>query len=416
MEGKAQLERLERLKGLIERVWSRVPAYRAKMDDAGVTPADIRSMEDMKLLPFTTKSDLRDNYPLGLLACDRSKLVRVHASSGTTGKPTIVAYTAKDIEVWSEIMAHRLSVAGMGNTDVFQVILGYGLFTGALGFHWGGEKLGATVVPTGGGFTERQLLMMADLGTTAFTSTPSYALHLAEVIREKGLLGQLDLRVGIFGGEAWTDGMRERLEEGLGIIALDSYGLSEVLGPGVAMECPARSGLHFWDRHFIAEIIDPVTGEVLPDGEEGELVITTLSKEALPVIRYRTRDLTRILTGTCPCGSDEPRIDRVCGRTDDMLIIRGVNVFPSQIETALSRVEGLSLHYVLELSEREAMKELCVLCEAEDVLSPEAAGQLELNAKRAIHDITGIRTGLRILEPGTLQRNGGKAVRVRRTA
>ena len=416
MEGNAQTERLERLKALIEKVWNRVPAYRRKMDEAGVTPSDIRSLEDMRLLPFTTKSDLRDNYPLGLLACDRSELVRVHASSGTTGKPTVVAYTARDVEVWSEIMAHRLRCAGLGGDDVFQVALGYGLFTGAMGFHWGAEKLGATVVPTGGGFTERQVLMMEDLGTTAFTSTPSYALHLAETIREKGLKDRLSLKVGIFGAEAWSEGMRRRLEEELGIIALDSYGLSEVLGPGVAMECPAREGLHFWDRHFIAEVIDPVTGEVLPDGEEGELVITTLSKEALPVIRYRTRDLTRILTGTCPCGSDEPRIDRVRGRTDDMLIIRGVNVFPSQIEIALSRVEGLSLHYVLELSEREAMKELCVLCEAEEVLSPEGVRDLEKRAQRAVHDITGIRTGMRILEPGTLQRNGGKAVRVRRTA
>ncbi len=413
MEGTGQLERL---KALVERVWNRVPAYRQKMEKAGLTPADICTMEDMHRLPFTTKTDLRDNYPLGLLACDRSDLVRVHASSGTTGKPTVVAYTAKDVEVWSEIMAHRLHVAGLSEADVFQVALGYGLFTGAMGFHWGAEKLGATVVPTGGGFTERQVLMMADLGTTAMTSTPSYALHLAEVIREKGLEGRLGLKVGIFGAEAWSEGMRRRIEEDLGIIALDSYGLSEVLGPGVAMECPAREGLHIWDRHFIPEIIDPVTGEVLPEGEEGELVITTLSKEALPVIRYRTRDLTRIMPGTCSCGSNETRIDRIRGRTDDMLIIRGVNVFPSQIETALSRVEGLSLHYVLELSEREAMKELCVLCEASEMLSPDGMADLGKRAGRAIHDITGIRTGIKILDPGTLQRNGGKAVRIRRSA
>lgn len=408
----SETARTGRLQALISRVWNHVGPYRRKMEEVGVTPDDIKSLDDLRALPFTTKADLRDNYPLGLLACDRKKLVRVHASSGTTGKPTVVAYTEGDISTWSDILAHRLAVAGLTDGDVFQVVLGYGLFTGALGFHCGAERLGALVVPSGGGFTERQLLLMEDLSTTAFTSTPSYALHLAEVIKAAGIRDRLSLRLGIFGAEAWTEEMRLRIEEDLGIVAIDSYGLSEVIGPGVAMECPRRSGLHFDPDHFIIEIVDPETGEVLPEGAQGEVVITTLSKEALPVIRYRTRDLSRLLPADCPCGCGEPRLERIKGRCDDMLIIRGVNVFPSQVEVALSRVEGLSLHYQLHVVSGGAMKELKVLCEAGAPVGEEEALSLSRRAVKAIQAVATIRASVEILAPGSLERNGGKAVRV----
>ncbi len=410
--GAGEALRLERLQSLVGRVWERVAPYRRKMEELGISPESIGSLDDLRKLPFTTKADLRENYPLGLLACDRRKAVRVHASSGTTGKPTVVAYSEGDVALWSDIMAHRLAVAGLTDKDVFQVILGYGLFTGALGFHWGAERLGAMVVPAGGGFTERQLLLMEDLATTAFTSTPSYALHLAEVIGAAGIRDRLALRVGIFGAEAWTEEMRLRIEEGLSIVALDSYGLSEVIGPGVAMECPERSGLHFDPDHFLVEIVDPDTGEPLPAGSEGEVVITTLTKEALPVIRYRTRDLSRLLPADCPCGCGEPRLARIKGRCDDMLIIRGVNVFPSQVEVALSRVEGLSLHYQLHVLTDGAMKELKVLCEAERPVGDDEASRMAKRAVRAIQTVTTIRVSVEILPPGTLERNGGKALRV----
>jgi phenylacetate-CoA ligase len=404
----------EALKALVERLWSRVTPYRRKMEEAGMTAEDVKGLDDLASLPFTTKEDLRENYPLGLLACARRDVVRVHASSGTTGKPTVVAYTERDIATWSDMMAHRLAVAGVTDEDVFQVILGYGLFTGALGFHWGAERLGSMVVPAGGGFTERQLLLMEDLATTVFTSTPSYALHLAEVIAASDLADRLSLRLGIFGAEAWTEEMRCRIEEGLGIVALDSYGLSEVIGPGVAMECPERSGLHFDPGHFLIEIVDPETGEVLPEGVPGEVVITTLTKEALPVIRYRTRDLSRLLGADCPCGCGEPRLERIKGRCDDMLIIRGVNVFPSQIEIALSRVEGLALHYQLQVVEEGTMKELKVVCETEFPLSSEAVASLARKAVKSIQTVTTIRSEVELLPPGTLERNGGKALRVLR--
>ena len=415
MQNSKDEQRTAQLKKVVRRVWERVPHYRAKMEDMGLSPEDIRSLEDLSRLPFTTKNDLRDTYPYGLLACDKEEVVRIHASSGTTGKPTVVSYTRQDIRTWSSLMAHRLSVAGLSSKDVFQVALGYGLFTGALGFHWGAEELGALVIPSGGGFSERQALLMEDLGTTAFTSTPSYALHLAEVLQSEKKKN-LQLRLGIFGAEAWTEEMRAHLEESLGIQALDSYGLSEIIGPGVAMECPRREGLHFDEDHFLVEIIDPETGEALPPGETGEIVITTLTKEALPMIRYRTRDLSRLYPEPCPCGCGEKRIARILGRSDDMLIIRGVNVFPSQVEVALGRVPGLSLHYFLEVSEKGGMKELTVCCESKAPLSEEAAGNLIRKTSGELKALLGVRIGVRLFEPGAIERSGGKAVRIKKVA
>lgn len=411
MENRAA--RSKALQKTVRAMWDNVPFYRARMEDWGVDPAKISDVDDLRRLPFMTKNDLRDNYPLGLLACDREEVVRVHASSGTTGKPTVVAYAAEDIAAWSECMANCLSCAGVVSTDVFQVILGYGLFTGALGFHYGAEQLGAMVVPTGGGFTGRQIMLMEDLGTTVFTSTPSYALYLAEEIDRRGIREKLQLRTAILGGESWTGEMRDHIEEALGVIALDSYGLSEVIGPGVAMECPHRNGLHpNWD-HFLFEVVDPETGRVLPQGEEGELVITSLSKRAMPVVRYRTRDLTRLIGGPCSCGRTDPRIARVKGRCDDMLIIRGVNVFPSQVETALGQVEGLSMHYRLDVDERMGLKELEVVCEPEEPLSDEACDRLRSKVSRHLHECLGIRVGFSVAEIGTIERSEGKAVRVR---
>ncbi len=405
--------------GLIRSVramWEKVPFYRSRMEDMGVCPEDIGSVEDLHKLPFMTKSDLRDAYPMGILACDRDDVVRVHASSGTTGKPTVVPYTKNDITTWEECMGNCLRTAGVTRGDVFQVILGYGLFTGALGFHYGAEKLGAMVIPTGGGFTGRQLMLMEDLGTTVFTSTPSYALHLCEEVRKSGLREKLRLRLAILGGEAWTEQMRDRIENELGVIALDSYGLSEVIGPGVAMECPERAGLHPDWEHFIFEIVDPETGRVLPEGKEGELVVTSLTKEAMPVIRYRTRDLTRFLPGRCPCGRDDMRLERIKGRCDDMLIIRGVNVFPSQVEAVLGKIEGLSLHYRIDVFQPNGLKELNVLCEAGRELDEVAMGSMQKEVTKKLHENLGIRVGFSLLEPGTLERSAGKAVRVTKVA
>lgn len=407
---------MEALQRTVRRVWERVPLTRDRMEKAGVTPEDIKKPEDLRRLPFTTKQDMRDAYPTGLLACEKRELVRYHASSGTTGKPTVVAYTKNDIAAWTECMANCLETAGVTEDDTFQVILGYGLFTGALGFHYGAEAIGAAVVPTGGGFTERQLLLMEDLGTTVLTSTPSYALHLAELIRERNLRDRIPLRMVILGGEAWSEAMRERIEKELDVVAIDSYGLSEIIGPGVAMECGCRSGLHLNSKHFLAEIIDPVTGEVLPEGEEGELVITTLTKEAMPLVRYRTRDLTRLIPEPCPCGRTGVRLARVKGRSDDMLIIRGVNVYPSQVEALLARIPGMSLNYQLEVSEKDYLKELTVHCESETALDEEASSRLARFASKKLNEGLGIRVGFNLLAPGALERSTGKAVRIRKAA
>lgn len=406
----------EKLQKLVNRLWERVPRYRAKMEQAGVTPSDIRSPEDLRKLPFTTKQDLRDSYPFGLLACDREDLLRVHASSGTTGKMTIVAYTKNDVEAWKDCMAECLSIAGVTSRDTLQVMFGYGLFTGGLGFHYGGEHLGATVIPSGTGFTERQIQLMQDLGSTAIACTPSYAVHLSEVMasrKDPSTAPVHSLKVAILGAEPWTEAVRQTVQAGLGIPALDIYGLSEVMGPGVAIECPCQDGLHLNGNHFLAEIIDPVTGENLPDGEEGELVITTLTKEALPLARYRTRDLTRIIPGTCGCGREGVRIARIRGRSDDMLIIKGVNVFPTQVEAALGRVKGLSVNYVLEVSEHHYVKDLAVICESACPLGELEMERLEKEAARALHEALGLRVTVKVLLPGILERFEGKAKRVR---
>lgn len=408
-------DRNHQLSNLIERVWTRVPAYRGKMEEAGLSPADINGLDDLHRLPFTTKTDLRDHYPFGLMACDRDQIVRLHASSGTTGKPTVVAYTQKDLDTWSELMARSLEIAGVSSRDTVQVAYGYGLFTGGMGLHYGSERVGATVIPASGGFSERQVTLMEDLGTTVLACTPSYALRLAELLPENHR-ETMGLRMGIFGAEPWSEELRTKLEERLGIVALDIYGLSEIMGPGVAMECPAQDGLHIHEDHFLLEIIDPDTGEVLPDGEEGELVITTLTKEALPMIRYRTRDITRILSEPCPCGHEGRRIARIRGRSDDMLIIRGVNVFPSQVEVALGRVPGLSMHYVLEVAEKEGLKELTVCCEAEQDLQGEALTKLNKRALHELQGLLGVRVGFRVLNPGSLERSEGKAQRIRKVA
>ncbi len=408
--------RMEKLNRTVNRLWERVPQYRAKMEQAGISPSDIHGREDLNRLPFTTKQDLRDGYPFGLLACEREDLLRVHASSGTTGKMTIVAYTKNDLDAWKDCMADCLATAGVTPKDTLQVMFGYGLFTGGLGFHYGGEHLGATVIPSGTGFTERQVQLMQDLKSTVVACTPSYAVHLSEVLASKskdGEEGSHPLRLAILGAEPWTEALRQTVQAGLGIPALDIYGLSEVMGPGVAIECPCQDGLHLNENHFMAEIIDPLTGEGLPDGEEGELVITTLTKEALPLARYRTRDLTRIIPGKCACGREGIRIARIRGRSDDMLIIKGVNVFPTQVEAALGRVEGLSMNYSLEVTECNYVKDLAVLCESASGLGELEMERLESLARRALHEALGLRVAVKILLPGSLERYEGKAKRVR---
>ncbi len=405
-------EALISLRQTIESAKKHSPAWKAKLAD--ISPEEIRSLDDLRHLPFTTKSDLRDNYPLGLLACPPKKLSRIHASSGTTGKPTVVAYTAKDVEIWSRIMAEEMHRAGVTSEDTVQVSYGYGLFTGGLGFHYGAERLGATVIPASGGFSDRQLMLMEDLRTTVLACTPSYALRIAELVEEKGT--DHSLRIGIFGAEPWSEGLRKDLEKRLHIKALDVYGLSEIMGPGVAMECPEQNGLHVDESQFILEIIDPDTGEVLPEGMEGELVVTTLCKEALPMIRYRTKDITRLVRGKCGCGAFGARIDRIKGRSDDMLIIRGVNVFPSQIEVALSQIPGLSLNYVLEVMDKEELKELTVCCETALPLPEKETQDIQRRTVAHLASMLGIRTGVKILAPGSLARSEGKAVRIKKVA
>lgn len=404
------------LQKIVRQVWNTHGLYRRKMEQCGIFPEDIHSIDDFKKLPFTTKQDLRDSYPLGLLACSQNQVVRLHASSGTTGKPTFVPYTQRDINDWKECMAECLKTAGVTSDDVFQIILGYGLFTGALGFHYGAEKIGAMVIPSGGGFTDRQLLLMEDAQTTVFTSTPSYALYLAEKIVKHNLRSRLNLRLAILGGEAWTEDMGHQIEEMLGITVINSYGLSEIMGPGVAMECNAKNGMHFNHNHFFMETIDAESAQPLADGEFGELVITTINKEAFPLIRYRTRDLTSLITEPCSCGRQGKRIARVAGRNDDMLIIRGVNVFPSQVEAALASVKGLSLHYHLEVRHHKDMPELTVVCESAKLLSESGREQLKAKTSHHLKEKLGIRINVQIADPETLVRNEGKACRVMHVA
>ena len=407
---------LHRLKDLITRLSERVPLYRERLSEAGVKPGDIRSLADLARLPFTVKDDFRQTYPYGLLAVPMEDVIRVHASSGTTGKPTVVAYTRQDVDTWSEVMARTLMAGGVGPADVVHNAYGYGLFTGGLGFHYGAERVGAAVVPISGGFTDRQLMALRDLGATVLCCTPSYALHLAEAIEEAGLKPKdLKLRVGFFGAEPWTEAMRDALETRLNIMALNIYGLSEVIGPGVSVECPERDGMHVAEDHFLPEIVDPATLMPVPEGTVGELVFTTLTKEALPVLRYRTRDLTSMTTEPCSCGRTLCRIGRIMGRTDDMLIIRGVNVYPSQIEHALLQVADVEPHYLLVVRRDSALDTLEVRVEVGAAVAAAGTAAMEVLAarvRRKIFETIGLTADVSIVPPKTVERSAGKAQRV----
>ena len=406
---------LERLRWSLRHAYEKVPHYRKAFDTAGANPGDLKNLADLARFPLTSKADLRENYPFGMFAAPMKDIVRVHASSGTTGKPTVVGYTKQDIEMWASVMARSLRAAGATSSDIVHIAYGYGLFTGGLGAHYGAEALGATVIPSGGGMTERQVKLICDFKPDIIMCTPSYLLVIADEFERQGLdPAQSSPRVGIFGAEPWSPSMQVELERRFGIVALDLYGLSEVIGPGVAAECiETRDGLTVWEDHFFPEIIDPQTGAVLPDGEQGELVITSLTKVGMPVIRYRTRDLTRLLPGSA---RTMRRMDRVTGRSDDMLIIRGVNVFPSQIEEIVVRQTSLSPNYVLEVRRESHLDELDVLVERRPEipgpLSMAARSGVEQEVERLIKGLIGISTKVRVVEPGTLQRSQGKAVRV----
>ena len=408
---------LYRLKRQLRRVYERVKPYREKMEKAGVKPDDIKSLEDIKYLPFTTKDDFRENYPYGLFATDMEEIVRVHSSSGTTGKPTVVGYTKRDLETWATLTARVLAAGGVRKRDIVQIAFGYGLFTGGFGLHYGVEKLGATVIPVSSGQTKRQIMIMKDYGTTALVCTPSYALHIAETLEEMGIdPKELKLRVGLFGAEPWTESMRQEIEKRLHIDATDNYGLSEVMGPGVSGECiEAKSGLHIFEDHFYPEIINPETGEPLPEGEWGELVITTLTKEGLPLIRYRTRDITKLYREECPCGRTLIKMAKPSGRTDDMLIIRGVNIFPSQVEEALLEIEGASPHFQIVVDRKGHLDEMEVWVEAsEHLFFDSMRKQKELLDRITDHlqQSLGIKVKVKLVEPKTLERTSGKAKRV----
>ncbi len=405
---------LARLRTTVQRLRDHVPPIRKRLDDAGVQPSDLRSLDDLDGVPFMQKSDLRDHYPFGLLACPRHALARVHASSGTTGKPTVVAYSRQDLATWSELMARSLATAGARRGDLVHNAHGYGLFTGGLGVHYGAERLGAIVVPVSGGSTERQVALIADLAPRVICATPSYALQIAEVAAKLGAdLSRSGLAVGLFGGEPWSEAMRAEIERGLGVVSHDLYGLSEIMGPGVACECDARAGLHGWEDHFLFEVVDPASGRRLPEGEAGELVVTTLTKEALPMLRYRTRDITRLATQRCACGRTHVRILRVAGRNDDMLIVRGVNVYPTQIEAALVGQPGLAPHYLIVVERRGRLDHVTVEVEAQGGFSPERYDELEHAAIHHLKSLLGLTVDVVVRPPGTFERSTGKAVRVR---
>ncbi len=413
-----QLEKIqaERLRKTVERVYNNVPFYRRKLDAANIKPEDIQTVKDLERLPFTTKQDLRDNYPFGLFAVPREEVVRVHASSGTTGKMTVVGYTRNDIGTWSEVMARTLGCGNVTEKDIIQVAYGYGLFTGGLGAHYGAERVGAMVVPISGGNTKRQLQVMVDFNVTALACTPSYALYFTETAAEEGIdIRSLPLRVGFFGAEPWSHNMRKEIEEKMNIKAIDIYGLSEIIGPGVSSECLEQDGLHVWEDHFMVEIIDPNTGQVVPYGEKGELVFTCISKEALPLIRYRTRDISILYPDVCRCGRTHKRMNRVMGRTDDMLIIRGVNVFPSQIESVLLEIGETEPHYQLIVDREGNLDDLEIWVEvSEKIFSDEIKKmeELENKIKKEILSILGISARIKLVEPKTIARSEGKAKRV----
>ncbi|MFZ7121081.1 MAG: phenylacetate--CoA ligase family protein [Eubacteriaceae bacterium] len=406
----------ERLSQLVERVYYNVPFYRKKMQALGIEPGDITNVEDINKLPFTTKEDLRDNYPFEMFATPMESVVRIHASSGTTGKPTVVGYTRRDIDIFSEVVARSLSAAGVGKKDIVQNAYGYGLFTGGLGVHYGAERIGATVVPISAGNTKKQIQLLQDFGTTAMSLTPSYALYLAETLEEMGINPKdLKLKVGIFGAEPWTENMRKEIEERLDIKAIDIYGLSEIIGPGVSIECMEQNGLHIFEDHFIPETIDPATLQPVAKGEEGELVFTTVTKEALPLLRYRTKDLTTLYYEKCNCGRTLVRMKKCTGRTDDMLIIRGINVFPSQIESVLLELNETSPHYMLIVDRINNLDTLEVQVEVDEKLFSDEIKKLEALTKKisyALESTLSIAVKVKLVEPKTIARSEGKAKRV----
>ena len=413
---------LQRVQAVVARAWDHVELFRARMDERGLMPEDIHSLDDIAKLPFTVKTDLRDTYPFGLFASPMKDVVRLHVSSGTTGKPIVVAYTSDDVDVWTSVMVRCMAGCGLHRGDILQNAYGYGLFTGGLGTHYGAEALGATVVPTSGGNADRQIMLLKDFGVTAICCTPTYFLHLIDRAAELGVdLKGLPLRAGVFGAEPWTESMRKHIENKSGIEAFDIYGLSEIIGPGVACECRRHQGLHIFEDHFYPEIVDPESGEPLTDGTEGELVLTTLSKHAMPMIRYRTRDITMLLPGRCECGRTLRRMGRIGRRSDDMLIIRGVNVFPSQVESALLQIEGTLPNYQIVLTREQGLDQMEVRVEVTPHMFNDQIGALQgLQARiqSALDHVLGIRVQVALVEAYSLERSQGKAKRVidRRTS
>ncbi len=413
---KLQTEQSKSLKSLVNLVYKNVEFYKKRMDDFGVKPTDIKDINDISKLPFTTKQDMREVYPLGLCAADKKDIVEVHMSSGTTGTPVVNSYTLEDIEIWSEVMARTLAQGGATSEDILQNAYGYGLFTGGFGVHYGGRKMGCFTIPISGGNTNRQLQVMRDFGSTLITCTPSYSLYLAEAGKEAGMdFSKMPLKAGFFGAEAWSETMRTEIEAKLHLKAYDIYGLTEIIGPGVAGECEAQEGLHFFEDHFYPEIINPDTGEVLPDGEKGELVITTLTRTGTPVLRYRTRDITYIFKEKCSCGRTHRRIHRLLGRTDDMLIIRGVNIFPSQIENVLLKQKGIEPHYLLVIDRVNNLDTLEVQVEMSDDLafdSIKVVEKVEHDIAHALHNELLISAKVKLVAPKSIQRSEGKAKRI----
>ncbi|HNR25202.1 MAG TPA: phenylacetate--CoA ligase [Methanobacteriaceae archaeon] len=407
---------LEKLQEVVERAYNNVPYYQKRFNEAGIGPEDIETLSDLEKIPFTTKADLRDAYPFGMFAVPPDDIVEVHTSSGTTGKPTVSGYTREDIRIWSEVMARALTMAGADKKDVIQNCYGYGLFTGGLGIHYGTQNVGATVIPISAGNTQRQVEILKDFQSSIITCTPSYALYLAEVLEKEGITGEdLNLKAGVFGAEMWTEEMREEIERRLHLDALNIYGLTEIIGPGVAQECMDKSGLHIFDDHFYPEIIDPQTLKTLPEGEKGELVLTTLTREGMPILRFRTRDITSLQSGECPCGRSLVKMDRITGRSDDMLKIRGVIVFPSQIERALLKIPGLEPHYQIIVTRPQHLDELEVHVEASPALFSDEVKHVEKAKEmiqKRIHDEIGLRVNVNLVEPESIPRSEGKAVRV----
>ncbi len=405
---------LRRLRATLRNAYQNVPLHRRRMQERGVEPGDVKNLSDLARLPFTAKSDLRDHYPFGLFARPREQLARLHASSGTTGKPTVVGYTKRDLALWADLMARSMACAGARPGDVVHNAYGYGLFTGGLGMHYGIERLGATAVPVSGGSTERQVALIRDFGARVLCCTPSYALVIAEVAEKEGVdLRQSKLEVGLFGAEPWSEQMRAEIEQRLGLKAMDNYGLSEILGPGVAVECPEQAGLHGWEDHFLFELVDPDSGKPVAEGQPGELVITTLTKEALPMIRYRTRDITRATTARCGCGRTHLRLHRITGRNDDMLIIRGVNVFPSQIEAVLVGLPGIAPHYQIVVEREGPLDQLTVEVEPLPGVPADSTPAIAEDVRHHIQSRIGLRADVRVLAAGGIPRSQGKAVRVR---